>query len=77
MPSLSVRNIDETDYRKLKLRAARNGVSIEEEVRQLIRRSVATPEEIGSLALWCFGSALGVEVELPERSPHEPIDLGR
>lgn len=77
MASLSVRKIDDDVYEKLRMRAAAHGVSIEEEVRRIIRRAVAAPERLGELALRCFGPAHGVELELPPREPHEPPDLSR
>ena len=36
MPSLSVREIDDTVYDRLKMRADRHGVSLEEEARQIL-----------------------------------------
>jgi plasmid stability protein len=75
MANLSVRNLDDTIYERLRIRAARHGVSMEEEVRRIIQRSVASPERLGQLALECFGPAHGVELELPDRQPHEPIEL--
>ena len=76
MANLSVRNIDEATYQRLRVRAAGHGVSMEEEVRRLIRRSVAAPKNIGKLAVELFGSAHGIDLELPDRQPHEPVDLG-
>jgi plasmid stability protein len=75
MASVSVRNIDDGVYERLKIRAAMHGVSMEEEVRRIIQRSVASPERLGHLALECFGAANGVELEPPVRQPHEPVDL--
>jgi plasmid stability protein len=75
MANLSVRNIEKSVYDQLKARAARHGVSMEEEVRRILRRSVAAPEKIGSLAMEHFGPAHGVELELPARDPHDPIEL--
>jgi plasmid stability protein len=75
MANLSVRNIDDTIFERLRIRAAQNGVSMEEEVRRIIQRSVASPERLGQLALECFGPAHGVELELPDRQPHQPIEL--
>lgn len=73
MASLSVRQLDEEPLRKLRLRAARHGVSTEEEVRRILRRAVASPERLGDLALAIFGPAHGAELELPQHTPHEPI----
>lgn len=75
MASLSVRRIDDAVMERLRVRAAEHGVSMEEEVRRIIRRAVAAPERLGDLALRCFGPAYGVELKLPPREPHEPLDL--
>ncbi len=76
MASLSVRKIDQETYERLRVRAARQGVSMEEEVRRILKRAVAVPERLGSLALGYFG-ADGVDLELPAREPHEPIQIGK
>lgn len=75
MASLTVRKLDEETLRQLRLRAARHGVSTEEEVRRILRRAVASPERLGDLAFAIFGPSHGVELELPPRTPHQPIDL--
>lgn len=75
MASLSVRQLDEETMRKLRLRAAKHGVSTEEEVRRILRRAVTSPQRLGDLALETFGQAHGVELELPQRVPHEPVEL--
>jgi plasmid stability protein len=77
MASLSVRKIEEEVYERLKRRAARHGVSTEEEVRRILRRAVSTPERLGELAVRLFGSEHGVELEPSPRPPHEPLDLAR
>ena len=77
MGSLSVRRLDDETLKKLRRAAAREGVSMEEFARRVLRRSVAADEPIGSLGLQLFGPANGVELELPPREPHEPLDLGR
>lgn len=74
MPSLSIRKIDDDVYERLRMRAAQHGVSMEEEVRQILKRAVAAPERLGDLALEYFG-ANGVELELPAREPHDPMKL--
>ena len=75
MASLSVRKIDDELYERLRVRAAKNGVSMEEEVRQILRRVVTAPERLGDLAREHFGDQ-GVELELVPRQPHDPIDVG-
>jgi plasmid stability protein len=73
--SLSVRKIDEELYERLRVRAAQHGVSMEEEVRQILKRVVTAPERLGDLALDHFGRD-GVDLELPPRETHGPIDVG-
>ncbi len=75
MPSLSVRKIDDDVYKRLRIRAAEHGVSMEEEVRQILRRAVAAPEHLGDLVLEYFGGD-GVELEVPPCEPHHPITVG-
>ena len=75
MASLSVRKIDDDVYERLRIRAAKHGVSMEEEVRQILRHAVSAPERLGDLALEYFGND-GVELELPSREPHEPMNVG-
>ena len=76
MASLSVRQIDDEVYDRLKVRAAGHGVSMEEEARQILQRAVAAPERLGEFAIRLFGPAHGVELPLPPRGIHEPLDLG-
>ncbi len=76
MASLSVRRIETEIYEGLRTRAARHGVSMEEEARRILKRAVAAPDRLGELAVECFGPADGVELELPPREPHQPPDLG-
>ena len=54
MPSISVRKIDENTLKQLRSRALEHGVSMEEEVRQILKRAVATPEDLGDLAMELF-----------------------
>lgn len=75
MASLSVRKIDEDIYERLRIRAAHHGVSMEEEVRQILRRAVSAPERLGDLACNYFGDD-GVVLELPAHEPHEPMSIG-
>ncbi|HSH26786.1 MAG TPA: Arc family DNA-binding protein [Wenzhouxiangella sp.] len=75
MASLSVRRLDEETLELLRVRAALRGVSMEEEVRQIIQQAVSAPARLGDLALEFFGETQGETIELPERRPHEPIDL--
>jgi plasmid stability protein len=73
--NLSVRKLDDETLARLRMRAAQHGVSMEEEVRRILKEAVSTPERLGDLALKIFGSKGGVDLELPKRTPHEPVDL--
>lgn len=73
MPSISVRRLDDETYERLRIRAAADGVSMEEEARRILKRAVAAPEKLGGLARELFGPRHGVALPLPDRVPHEPI----
>ncbi len=76
LESLSIRKLDDETYERLRVRAARRGVSMEEEVRQILTRAVSPPEQLGDLFLKVFGPARGADLELHPREPHDPIELG-
>ena len=76
MASLSIRKIDDETLAHLRVRAARHGVSMEEEVRRILRHAVATPERIGDLAVRMFSPAYrGPELQLAPREVDEPLEL--
>jgi len=75
MGNISERKLDDDTIRQLRLRAARHGVSMEEEARRILAAAVRSPERLGDLALTLFGPVNGVDVQLDEKTPHEPIDL--
>jgi len=75
MANLSVRKLDEDVFSKLRMRAETHGVSMEEEVRQILKQAVTNPIKLGDMALQLFGEKQGIELELPEHTPHEPLDL--
>ncbi len=75
MASLSVRKLDDETLARLRVRAARHGVSMEEEVRRILQEAVSAPERLGDLAVRMFGPTHGVDLELPDRGPHEPVDF--
>jgi plasmid stability protein len=72
---LSIRKLDDETYDRLRVRAVQHGVSMEEEVRQILKRAVSPPERLGDLFLKAFGPARGADLDLPPREPHEPVDL--
>lgn len=72
MASITVRNLDEGVKRRLRVRAADNGRSMEEEVRLILREAVEpeTGEENLAVAIRkLFAPLGGVELELPPREP--------
>ncbi len=72
VPALNIRNLDETTRRRLRLRAAEHGHSMEEEIRTILRAAVAddTPATgLGSAIHALFAEQGGVELDLPPRLP--------
>lgn len=69
MAQFTVRNIEEDVKSRLKRRAARNGLSMEEEVRQILRTAVKggnrPAERLGSRIARRFAKS-GLAPELPE-----------
>ena len=55
MTSLSVRKLDHTVYKRRRMRAAKHGVSMEEEARRIINQAVATPDKLSDVFQMYFG----------------------
>lgn len=76
MANISVRKLDKNAYKQLRLRAARHGVSMEEEARQIIYQAVSAPERISQVFKMYFGHENGIDLDLLyPRKPHEPMDF--
>jgi len=76
MASLSVRKLDDGVYEQLRIRAAKHGVSMEEEARQIISQVVKAPVKISEVFRKHFGHDNGIDLDLPDRhSPHHPMDF--
>ncbi len=76
MASISVRNLDDKLYEQLQLRASKHGVSMEEEVRQIISQAVTAPERISNVFQKYFGEKNGINLDVSEdRKPHNPMDF--
>jgi len=75
LASISVRKLDDETVALLRVRAAKDGVSMEEEARQILKRTVAATERIGDLAMALFGAENGVDFDLPVREPHEAVEI--
>jgi antitoxin FitA len=72
--SMTIRNIDDELKERLRVRAARNGRSMEEEARTILRQVVGgiTGPQLVALSRQLFSGEDGVELELPERGPDRP-----
>lgn len=68
-------DIDGMTFKQLQMRAARHGVSMEEELKQIIYQAVSTPESVTSVFRKYFGEKNGVDLVLTRRKPHEPMDF--
>lgn len=72
MASITIRKLEDEVKTRLRIRAAENGRSMEEEARTILREAVAEEPEPRNLAefIWeCFEPYGGVELELPPRDP--------
>ncbi len=76
MTSLSVRKLDDKVCECLRLLAAKHGISMEQEARQIITQVVVAPQRISAVFSKCFGPKNGINLELESRKPHQPMDLG-
>lgn len=71
MAAVSIRGLDEEVKRRLRVRAARHGRSMEAEIRAILTETVREPTEPEGLMtalLDRFGAIGGVELDLPARS---------
>ncbi len=77
MATLTIRGLDEDLKRRLRLEAARQGYSMEEAARQILRRALATPElengGLGSRVNGYFVEADALDLELPARALPRPV----
>jgi antitoxin FitA len=70
MAALNIRNLDETVKRRLQIRAARHGRSMEAEARAILADAVSEPAHSAGLfttILDRFGALGGVDLDLPSR----------
>ncbi len=76
MASLSIRKLDTEIYDQLRVRAANHGVSMEEEVRQIISLVVLSPERVSDVFRKYFSAKNGCTLDLSDQhKPHVPLDL--
>ncbi len=73
MASITIRNLDDEVKTRLRIKAAENGRSMEEEARTILREAVelkATPTKgLGTAIHELFRPFGGVELDIPPREP--------
>lgn len=72
MANITIRNLDDDIRTRLRVRAANNGRSMEEEVRRILRKAVGRRQDDRNLASVIsshFGPMHGVDLDLPPRGP--------
>jgi plasmid stability protein len=70
--SITIRNLDDDLKRRLRMRAAEHGRSMEEEAREILRRAISgvvAPKNLGQAIHARFAAIGGVELEFPARGP--------
>ena len=79
MASITVRDLDETIKTRLRIQSAQHGHSMEEEVRQILRKALLnTPQQtgLGTRLANQFASAGGIDTLNVSRSePRDPPDF--
>ena len=74
MASLSVRRLDGEVVRRLKIRARRDGLSVEETVRRILANAVVDVEPPGVMIRRIIGDD-AIDFDLPAREVDDPIDF--
>jgi plasmid stability protein len=72
MASITIRNLDDGLKRRLRVRAAEHGRSMEEEAREILRQAVGgsnLPKNLGQTIHSRFAAIGGVELAFPVRGP--------
>jgi antitoxin FitA len=72
MASITIRNLDDEVKRRLRVRAAEHGRSMEEEAREILRQVVGQEKPAHNLAAAIRARVAplgGVELDLPPREP--------
>ncbi len=80
MASITIRKLPDVAKEKLRVDAARRGISLEAYAREILREASGAADagavNLGELARECFGEPGGVELELPARgSRRELVDF--
>ena len=73
MASITVRNLDDDLKQRLRIRAAQNGHSMEQEARNILNEALdeqpMTGRGLVEALRWVFEPLEGTELELPPREP--------
>ncbi len=80
MASITVRNLEEDLKRRLRIRAAEHGRSMEQEAREILKEALDTgrpvEKDLAAAIRARFAPLGGVDLELPSREPMpEPTQL--
>ena len=77
MASITIRNLDDSLKRQLRVRAAEHGRSMEEEAREILRHAIGEsppPRNLAAAIRRRVASLGGVELDIPPREPmREPM----
>ncbi|MBN9506881.1 MAG: plasmid stabilization protein [Altererythrobacter sp.] len=81
MAVMTIRNIDDAIKKRLRVRAAVNGRSMEDEARDILRSALSTddprPRNLGQAIHERFGPLGGVDLpDVPREAIREPVDFG-
>ena len=81
MASMTIRNLDDSLKKRLRVRAAEHGKSMEEEAREILRSALSQentpPSSLASTIRRRFADMGGVDLKIPEREPlRSPPELG-
>jgi plasmid stability protein len=73
MASITIRQLEENTKRKLRIRAARHGRSMEQEAREILKSALSQaeepPKDLGKAIRDIFAPLGGVELQIPPRGP--------
>jgi plasmid stability protein len=75
MGSITIRNLDDDVKRRLRVRAAEHGRSMEEEAREILRQVVTRPtslHDLGQSIHARFAEVGGIDLPKPQRSEMRP-----
>lgn len=74
MASLSIRRLEDETLARLKARAKRESLSLEETVRRILRAAVVDEAPLGTTIRQIVGRD-GMDLELPKREVYPPINF--